>query len=164
LGDISKTVSLEEKAISSDSLNQDVRAYLDLVRRPSSDLNELRRASAGLYKILVGPIEGGLLSGTTLCIVPDKILNYLPFATLMSSESNHYLVVDHAIILSPSASVFIANTQVAEKKPAAKGEKLLSIGNPSFDRSLFPSLPDLPSAALEAKSVARSYDRVAPIV
>jgi CHAT domain-containing protein len=155
---------VREKTISSDSLNQDVRAYLDLVRRPSSDLNELRRASTGLYKILVGPIEEDLLSGTTLCIVPDKILNYLPFATLVSSESNRYLIADHAIIFSPSSSVFIANTRVAEQKPAAAGEKLLSIGNPSFDRSLFPSLPDLPSAALEARSVSRFYDRPAPIV
>jgi CHAT domain-containing protein len=155
---------LREKTISSDSLNQDVRAYLDLVRRPSSDLNELRRASTKLYKILVGPIEEDLLPGTTLCIVPDKILNYLPFATLVSSESNRYLIADHAIIFSPSSSVFIANTQVAEQRHTAVGEKLFSIGNPSFDRTLFPSLPDLPSAALEAQSVSRFYDRPAPIV
>ena len=155
---------LAEKTISSDSLDQDVRAYLDLVRRPSSDLNELRRASTRLYKILFEPIERDLLSGATLCIVPDKILNYLPFATLVSSGSNRYLVADHAVILSPSSSVFIANTQLAGKKPVAAGEKLLSIGNPSFDRGLFPSLPDLPSAALEARSVSRSYERPAPIV
>lgn len=155
---------LTEKTISSNDLNQDVRAYLDLVHRPSSDLNELRRASTELYKILIGPVEKDLLSGTTLCIVPDKILNYLPFATLLSKESNRYLIADHAIILSPSSSVFIANTQAAEKKRVADGEKLFSIGNPSFDPSLFPSLPDLPSAALEARSVSRYYDRPAPIV
>jgi CHAT domain-containing protein len=162
---ISQTqIRIAEKAISFESLKQNVSAYLDMVHRPSSDLNELRRASSELYDILVGPIEGELLSGKTLCIVPDKILNYLPFATLISSKSNRYLIADHSIIFSPSSSVFIVNTQVAQQKYVAGGEKLLVIGNPSFDRSLFPSLSDLPSAAVEAQSVSRFYDRPAPVM
>jgi CHAT domain-containing protein/lipoprotein NlpI len=155
---------LTETTISSDALNKDVRTYLDLVRRPSSDLNELHRASIALHKILIGPIEGELISGKTLCVVPDKILNYLPFATLVSSKSNQYLIADHAIIFSPSSSVFLVNTEVAQHKRVAGGEKLLSIGNPSFDRRLFSSLSDLPSAAVEARSVARFYDRPSPVV
>ena len=155
---------LAETSLSSDSLNQGVRAYLDLVHRPSSDLNELHRASNELYKILIGPIEPYLGAGKTLCIVPDKILNYLPFATLYSSKSNRYPIADHAIIFSPSSSVFIVNTQLAEQKYTAGDEKLLVIGNPSFDRSLFPLLHDLPSAAVEAQSISRFYDRPAPIV
>lgn len=155
---------LAETPISSDALNKDVRAYLDLVSRPSSDLNELRRASITLHKTLIGPIEGELVAGKTLCIVPDKILNYLPFATLISSKSNQYLVADHAIVFSPSSSVFIVNTEAARQKRVADGEKLLSIGNPSFDRSLFSSLSDLPSAAIEAKSVARFYKTPSPLI
>jgi len=156
--------SLAETTISSNALNKDVRAYLDLVRRPSSNLTELRNASIALHKTLIGPVEGDLIAGKTLCIVPDRILNYLPFTTLISSKSHQYLIADHSIIFSPSSSVFIVNTQVAQQKHAANDEKLLSIGNPSFDRSLFSSLLDLPSAAIEARSVARFYEGRSPLV
>jgi CHAT domain-containing protein len=43
-------------------------------------------------------------------------------------------------------------------------ERLLAVGNPSFDRQSFASLPNLPSAALEAQEVARAYDPATSLV
>lgn len=162
---ISKTdFSLGEKVIPYDTLNKEVRDYLSLVSRPSSNLNELRRASASLYETLIAPIQAQLVKGKTLCIIPDKILNHLPFETLFSSAPGRYLVSDHAVLFSPSSSVFVVNTEAAQKKQAPDGEKLLSIGNPSFDREAFSSLPDLPSSAAEAATISRYYDKPAAIV
>lgn len=153
-----------EEVISYDVLSKEVRAYIDLVSRPSSDLNELRQVSSSLYNTLIAPIQEHLVVGKTLCIVPDKILSHLSFNALFSNRSNRYLVADHAILFSPSSSVFIVNTELAQQKQVPNGEKLLSIGNPSFDRQVFSSLPDLPSSAAEAQMISRYYVKSAPLV
>jgi CHAT domain-containing protein len=153
-----------EEVMSYDLLSKEVRAYIDLVSRPSSDQNELRQVSSSLYNTLIAPIQEHLVAGKTLCIVPDKILSHLSFNALFSSTSNRYLVADHAILFSPSSSVFIVNTELARQKQVSNGEKLLSIGNPSFDRQVFSSLPDLPSSAAEAQMIARYYVKPAPLV
>jgi CHAT domain-containing protein/cytochrome c-type biogenesis protein CcmH/NrfG len=149
---------VNEKLISREALTEQVHKFLDLVTRPSSNQEDLRRISMALYDTLIAPVKAKLLVGKTLCIVPDKVLNHLPFVALLSSDSGRYLIQDHALVFSPSSSVFIVNTQVASNKPAAVNEKLLSVGNPTFDRSAFPSLSDLPSAATEAETIAQFYN------
>lgn len=155
---------LSEKLISRQALNDQVHKFLNLVTRPSSNQEDLRRASITLYDTLITPVKQKLVTGKTLCIVPDKILNHLPFVALVSPDSGRYLIQDHALFFSPSSSVFIVNTQVANDKPAAANEKLLSVGDPSFDRRAFPSLSDLPSAATEAETIARFYNPPVPTV
>ena len=162
---ISKSQFLvKEQNISRDQLNREVQNFLNLVTSQSSDLSRVRAASAALYDILIGPIQDQLIPGKTLCVVPDKILNYLPFSTLSSSKSGRYLIQDHALLSSPSASVFIINTELAQMKQTPAGEKLLSVGDPDFDRRLFGPLPELPSAAREAQTVAEYYNSPSPLV
>ena len=153
-----------EKTISREQLDQQVQHYLNLVTSQSSDLRDVRRASVALYDILIAPIEDQIVAGKTLCVVPDKILNHLPFSALISPTSGRYLIQDHGLVFSPSTSVFIVNTELAKQKRVSAGEKLLSVGNPSFDRRLFPSLPDLPSAGQEADAVASYYNSPLPVV
>lgn len=160
----SHQLAVTEKKISHETLSEQARNYLSLVTRPSSDAEALRRASTTLYETLISPVVDQLHAGKTLCIVPDKILNHLPFAALTSPTSGRYLIQDHAIFFSPSSSVFVINSDVARGMPAPAGERLLSVGNPSFDRKTFDSLPDLPSSATEAEEVARYYDSPSPLI
>jgi CHAT domain-containing protein len=54
--------------------------------------------------------------------------------------------------------MFIVCSETARaKNNAAAGEKLLSVGDPSFARKGFTDLPRLPSAAREAEGVAAYY-------
>src|SRR5205807_1273747 len=101
--------------------------------------------------------------GRRLCIVPDKALNFLPFASLMS-PSGRYLIQDHVLEISPSSTVFILCSAFANQKDGRFPEKALSVGNPTFDRDEYPSLPDLPSAAREATEVANLYGKWKPII
>lgn len=156
--------SVHETVISREALNDQVHKFLTLVTRPSSNEEDLRRASMTLYDTLIGPINEKLVSGKTLCIVPDKILNHVPFAALLSSDSARYFIQDHVLLFSPSSSVFIVNAQVAGNKPATVNEKLLSVGDPSFNRRAFPSLSELPASATEATAIARFYNAPAPAV
>jgi len=64
-----------------------------------------------LRRNLIAPIEtSGLLAGKTrLIIVPHAELHYLPFAALLGGEGRgHYLVERYQVMVTPSASVWLA--------------------------------------------------------
>ena len=153
-----------EKNISYEVLSKQVKEYLSLVSRRSSDQEEVRRASMALYEVLIAPIREQLVPGKTICIVSDKILNHLPFEALASNTSGRYLIEDFAVLFAPSSSIFVVSTDAARNKPILSVERLLAVGNPSFDRQAFSSLPNLPSAALEAEEVFQTYDPATSLV
>jgi CHAT domain-containing protein/tetratricopeptide (TPR) repeat protein len=111
----------------------------------------------GLYDLLIKPVEELLDQSKLICIVPDKELNYIPFSALISTKSGRYLVQDYRLTLSPSATVFINCTMAARKRETAGAERLLVVGNPSFDLNAFPQLPDLAAAEREAEKIAAYY-------
>lgn len=105
--------SVAEKSINADDLGKQARKYLSLVTRPASNPEDVRRASATLYESLIGPVEGHLEAGKALCIVPDKVLNHVPLASLVSPSSGRYLIQDYHLLFSPSSSVFVINSDDA---------------------------------------------------
>ena len=134
----------------------------DYVARISSgpgDDEQRRTLSQRLYGLLITPFQSQLDRQKALCIVPDKILSYVPFAALISPESQQYLVADFTLLSSPSLNVLLHSTAAGKVHPARAAETLLSIGNPSFDHGEFPELDDLPAAAKEAEEIARYYFR-----
>src|SRR6185369_8979861 len=79
------------------------------------------------------------------------------FAALVSPASGKYFFDEHLSMTSPSASVFLTCSENATRNSAARKEKILSVGNPSFDRAAFPELDDLPAAGREAAEVSGQY-------
>ena len=141
-----------ERPVAADELEKRVEAYRASVL--SKDSSEAAtRAAQELYALLIPP---GLEREKPLCIVPDKSLHRLPFASLVS-PAGKYLIEEFALSYAPSASVLVLATENARKKERAADETILSVGNPDFDREENPRLPDLQSAADEAKEVARLY-------
>ena len=150
----SKDFAVAESKTSLKELKDKTLAYCNAVTNNKEDISE---RSKELYDILIAPVESQLDVTRQICIVPDKVLNYLPFNTLVSSRSGHYLISDYVLSYSPSSNVFLLCTEDAARKNALTGgERLLSVGNPSIDRDRFP-LRDLPSAAREAKEIAAQY-------
>lgn len=155
---------LSSKAVSvtRDELTNQVLSYRHLISSPpegGAAVQEEARRARELYDLLLGPVEPALVKGKQLCIVPDKVLNYLPFGTLVSARSGRHLIEERRLVLAPSSTVFVVCTQVAGQKRLAGGvERLLSVGNPSFSRQSLPFLPDLPSAEREAREVSAYYD------
>lgn len=83
-----------------------------------------------LYEILIKPAEGYLNGSGKIIIVPDGILNYLPFEALVYDRENaKYLVEKYSISYLPSASFLDPKIR---KKTAAKKLDFLGFGNPSF--------------------------------
>lgn len=58
-------------------------------------------ASRGLYDLLIKPVEGQLVAGGTLIIVPDGPLRALPFAALID-DKGQYLVERVRLALAPA--------------------------------------------------------------
>src|SRR5581483_10102997 len=90
-------------------IEKDVRSYLDrLAATPNHlclerDLTKLREQAEGLFATLLGGLFWQVEPGERLIIVPDGLLYYLPFETLI--HNGHYLLEGHEISYVPSASM-----------------------------------------------------------
>ena len=118
-----------------------------------SRTHDFTRVSGYLYRLLITP-AGELGGPTRLVIIPDRSLNFVPFAALWDSAGARYLVQSHEVAYTPSAAL---SSHLGESEPPiAAGARLLALGNPAFDTSAFP-LPKLPAAEREAREIAASY-------
>lgn len=144
--------------ITGEELQKKINNYVQLLSQPSDDHDEEIASDAkDLHDILIKPVEHLLDAHKQLLIVPDKTLNLLPFGSLISRTSGKYLIEDYVPSISPSASMLILASKEATFKGGSREERILSVGNPHFDRKAYPALPDLPSAAWEATTVASFY-------
>jgi len=143
-----------ERAVAADELEKKVEAYRDAVVS-KAPAESVARAGRELYELLIPP---GLDADRQLCVVADKSLHRLPFASLVS-PAGKYLLEEFALSYAPSASVFVQATANARGKAKVEDETLLAVGDPDFDREENPNLPSLRSAAEEAKGVAGLYPK-----
>ncbi len=141
-----------EKQISATELEKKIIDYRQAILAKQS-IETLKEKSFELYKLL---IPQNLEANKTICIIPDKSLNSLPFASL-AAENGKYLIEEFPVFYSPSASVLVLASENAKARENIAGESLLSIGNPSFDRTENPRLNDLPQAETEAKEISNNY-------
>lgn len=152
------SVSTREVALGSRALSEKVHSYLRAVNGPSTGMDaEAGKGARELYDLLLMPVETLLDKTKLLCIVPDKLLHYLPFGALVSAGTGRFLVEDFRLVLSPSSTIFVDCSEQASQKAGWAEERLLSVGDPSFDGGAFPSLHRLPSAGREAEAVTAFY-------
>jgi CHAT domain-containing protein/Tfp pilus assembly protein PilF len=132
--------------------------YLAQISRPEGGHNQRWRQKAEeLYDILLRPVAPLIESNKQICIVPDKILNRLPYGALISGATGRHLIEDYLLTYAPSASLFVLCTEEANRKSGQSPEHLLSVGNPNFDRRAFPDLEDLSAAARESEEIVKFY-------
>jgi CHAT domain-containing protein len=149
---------LLEKQVTSAELENKIEAYQLLITR-RAPLAEIKRAAQDLHELL---IPSDLAADKQLCLVPDKSLNQLAFATLVS-PAGAYLLQTHALFYSPSVSVLVLATENARRREK-RDENLLSIGNPDFDREENLNLPDLKDAEIEARTITTGYRKSLELV
>lgn len=145
----------ESVDIESSKLTELVEATLKQIK--GRDDNAARQSLKELYTLLIGPVRERLDPGKVICFVPDKTLHYVPFSALISTASDHYLVEDYQVMVSPSAAILIDSTNKAMGFPAEQEERLLAVGNPAFDRTATPNLSNLPEAEREVEGFVSDY-------
>jgi len=145
----------ESVDIESSKLTELVAATLKQIK--GRDDNAARQSLKDLYTLLIEPVRERLVPNKVICFVPDKTLHYVPFSALISTTSDHYLVEDYQVMVSPSLAILIDSTNKAMAFPAEQEERLLAVGNPAFDRTATPNLSNLPEAEREVAGFISDY-------
>ncbi len=154
-----------EVRIPQEQIEASVRDYMRMLKsHDESQQREIKHAATALYQQLISPVVERLNKDYEVCIIPDKILFHLPFASLISPRTGAYFISDFTLLVAPSASSLILCSEAAQHRLMSKNEALLSVGNPTFDHRLYPGLPDLPHAAREAREIGHLYNHATTYV
>ena len=113
-------------------VEKSLRAYIKILSDPYKTKFRGIRGAKRIYKELLPDIPDNV---ENLIIVPDGVIYYLPFETLVFSHrdqkiENKYLVEKYKISYIPSASalLFLSESQPKSERP----RNLLAFGNPSY--------------------------------
>lgn len=153
-----KSVKIEVKQT---ELEQKVDTYLETIVKDKDNLNLINKQSAEIYKLLILPIVEDLDTSKEIFIIPDKVLNCLPFASLYSDESRRYLIEDFTLASTPSATIFVLASEKGKSKNNTEKEKVLAIGNPAFNQNEYPNLLSLKAAEREVQNISEIYPQTA---
>ena len=109
-----------------DTLRKDIKDYLQII----SDKDSLNFLSG--YKLFTLLIQPGLNHGVNRIIfIPDDILHFLPFETLLTQkDKQRWLVQDYRISYVPSITSF--REILLRKKGNDRKKDILAFGNPYF--------------------------------
>jgi CHAT domain-containing protein/TolA-binding protein len=154
---VTRSNSIVTKSVDVDAAKLDEAVATTLNQIRQRDDNGTTASLKNLYHLLIEPISESLDPNKVVCFVPDKSLHYVPFGALISGSSSNYLLHDFQIMSAPSATILNTSTSEAATRASAKDERLLAIGNPTFDRRANPSLADLPDAQREVEQIASRY-------
>lgn len=146
------SVSMSRQPNAARGLEPLLRSWLGDIREAGAEKDE-RRLSAELYRRLIPP---DLNRTETLVFIPDGVLNGVPFAALRNPATGRYLIEERAVVVAPSARLYLAAVHRPAARPVSRWKALL-VGNPAFDRGQMPWLPELPGAAGEIADIARLY-------
>ncbi|OGF67542.1 MAG: hypothetical protein A2Y62_15715 [Candidatus Fischerbacteria bacterium RBG_13_37_8] len=102
----------------------------------------LHVASFDLFRLLMRPVLEKACAAKLLIIVPDGMLNNIPFEAItvrppISHEIPGYLVQRHAIVYAPSAYIYHAlvqrsKTAISSEKDGV-GKNLLAVADPAYE-------------------------------
>jgi CHAT domain-containing protein len=122
------------------TIEDSLRAYLKMISTPPSGKFRGVLAAKRLYKNILLPFEDYFYSSIEhLIIIPDGILYYLPFETLMPEQrevtvDSKYLIESHKISYVPSASSLAFLIDRGETRKYSR--LLLAMGNPIYSFQL----------------------------
>ncbi len=124
-------VPLSSRSTIEDSL----RAYLKILATPPDNKFHGLKAGSRIYRELFSALDGRLGQFTkNLIIVPDGVLCYLPFETLVRGQSDSgegkFLVESFQISYAPSVSSLAL---LAARQPASRESgRILAMGDPAY--------------------------------
>ncbi|MGB9862857.1 MAG: CHAT domain-containing protein [Candidatus Saccharicenans sp.] len=108
-----------------------IKLYIKLISRPEVAVEELKKAGNHIREIVL-PDE--LLDGLkekSLVIIPDGLLNYLPFETLpLKSGDGLYLVEKYSVSYLPSMAALM---RIKKNYDGRSKKEFLGIGNPYYE-------------------------------
>lgn len=129
-----------------------VTRFVNLIRE-DTDAQAEAEVARRLYEVLIVPVEGALVSAHEVVLVPDGAIADVPFAALRDRR-DRYLVEEFALAYAERVS---DRSLVRLSARTVVGGQALLVGNPAWDRALFPDLDVLRSADSEVESIRSLY-------
>jgi tetratricopeptide (TPR) repeat protein len=111
-----------------------------------------------LYDLLLGDSLHGVAPGRPLVLVPDGLLQRVPFSALWNPATKVRLIEQRAVSLRTSFRAARERSRTASPTRGRVDWRVVAVGDPAFDTQRIP-LPRLPGAAHEAGEVARLYGK-----
>lgn len=150
-------INIVKSSLKEEEINSLIEKFYKLIEKSKSK-ELLKPLLIKLYQGVLQPILPFISPKQTLVFIPSKSLYQIPFSALFDNKSNQYLIEKQKVIVSPSGTIFIKcserNRLLAKQNRA---NNLLAIGNPSFNRKIFPNLSNLPASEMEAKQISQFY-------
>jgi CHAT domain-containing protein len=133
---ISKKIAKVTEIESRGSLERSLRGYIKAIMNPASGEFPGHLAGERIAKEILLPISDQIDERIKrLIVIPDGILNYLPFETLRIPKTRgqglEYLIERVEVSYAPSASSL---AYLSKKKPGPRARCLLAIGDPALLR------------------------------
>ncbi|MGB4298335.1 MAG: CHAT domain-containing protein [Candidatus Saccharicenans sp.] len=129
-------------------VRSELRSKVISHRRDISDIdNRDFQSGQELYDLLLKP---GMVEGVkNLIIIPDDILNLLPFETLLTTDqNNHWLIKNYTVYYAPSLSSLRELAHRQNRKNRNKPQhNLLAVGDPYYG-DLEEKYPELSTKAI----------------
>jgi len=125
---------------SRNEIESSIRAFLKILSDPPKVEFNWFLAAKRIYNELIFPAERKIKNVIgNLIIIPDGILYYLPFETLVRSINGKpteegYLIKDYRISYAPSSSILFFLSRIHHENSSPKG--LLAFGNPFYSFSV----------------------------
>ena len=126
---------------------------LEQHRASVQEHRENRVANDRLYSLLVEPVAANVPSAATVVLIPDGRLQQLSFATLRHPSTRRYLIEDHTLMVSPSATFFV-DAAGASARPGTPLTSALLVGNPAAE-----GVRALPGSESEVAAASQLYPR-----
>jgi CHAT domain-containing protein len=144
--------SLSQRKIGRSELAALIDRFVTSLQRPGHAEDE-EDASKRLYQLLIEPISLDFSESDQLVLVPDGLLDRVPFNALREPRTGDFLIEKLPVAIEPSSSLYAVTLQSARQRLPGQLTSL-AIGNPLFDRAKNPFQADLPGAEREARGLA----------
>jgi CHAT domain-containing protein len=136
------------RALASATHLTDLVTRLEDATRRGGESPVFTEVSRALYDLLIAPAEPELKATRELVVVADGVLGRVPFAELKNARGAYLIeevAVSHAATVREHVAAVVSSPRV------------LVVGSPAFDVSLFPELQPLDAAIREARQVRLTH-------
>lgn len=132
---------LEQRMLTAQALRAQIAACRSAVLK-AAELSDTFSPCGRLAEVLLPQVVRTLPSGRPLLLIPDQLLNGVPFAALPDTTGRRPLLESHPLIFAPSLSLLVYSSPAGsvEAGPA------LFVVDPAFDTRRHPGLGRLTSA------------------
>jgi CHAT domain-containing protein len=134
---------------SRDRIAADIAAWRGVITSQTSGLGQ-NQLSASLYDTLIQPLRHDIAGATALVVIPDRMLNNIPFSALLDRRRGRFLIEDVAITVAPSANLYIRCLARSDALPS--NNSALVVANPALSDG--EALPSLAGADAEGAAIA----------